>query len=109
MVKFDNTFPNNPIKIGQNALENDNIIGLAKETDIWFHLKALPSCHLIISNSKEYPITGDMITFCAKLVKANTKYRNYAKLKVIYTEIKNVKKTDVAGKVIVKKEKNIVV
>ena len=50
-----------------------------------------------------------MITFCAKLVKANTKYRNYAKLKVIYTEIKNVKKTDVAGKVIVKKEKNIVV
>jgi predicted ribosome quality control (RQC) complex YloA/Tae2 family protein len=102
MVKIDNTFENNPIKIGKNSKENDEIITLAKSTDIWFHLDAFPSCHVIIECCDDFPINNAMIIYCANLVKQNTKYRNVPKLKVNYTKIQNIQKTDVIGCVIMK-------
>lgn len=102
MVKQDTTFENNLIKIGKNAEENDQIIKEAKQTDLWFHLSELPSCHVIIVCSKEFPVTKQMINYCAQLVKENTKYKDLAKVKVNYTEIKNVKRTEIKGKVILK-------
>lgn len=104
MVKEDNTFENNKIKIGKNAEENDLIIKEARQTDIWFHLDKFPSCHVIVSCSKEFPITFEMITYCGLLVKENTKYRNLPKLKINYTEIKNVKRTEIKGKVLLNKK-----
>jgi predicted ribosome quality control (RQC) complex YloA/Tae2 family protein len=109
MVKFDNTFENNPIKIGQNAIDNDNIITEASQTDIWFHLKNFPSCHVIIECSKEFPIDSIMIMHCANLVKQNTKYKNVPNLKVNYIPIKHIQKTNTPGLVIITgKTKNIV-
>lgn len=99
MVKQDNHFENNPIKIGESAEDNDKIISDAKQTDTWFHLASFPSCHVVISCSKEYPLTKQMIYYCASLVKENTKYKNMPNLKVNYTTIKHVKKTDTPGKV----------
>lgn len=110
MVKEDNTYPDNLIKIGKSAIENDQLVKEADDTDIWFHLESLPSCHVIISCSDLFPIDKEMITYCASLTKQNTKYRNHAKLKVSYTEIKNIKRTNTPGKVIILgKAKKIVV
>ena len=36
MVKEDNTFENNLIRIGENAEDNDQIIKESNQTDIWF-------------------------------------------------------------------------
>lgn len=102
MVKIDNTFENNPIKIGKNAIENDKLITEAKQTDIWFHLSKFPSCHIIIECSDDFPINNIMINYCAALVKQNTKYRNIPKLKVNYTCIKNIQKTEKLGCVLIK-------
>ena len=109
MVKEDQIFPNNLIKIGQKATDNDDIIRLAKETDIWFHLSALPSCHVIIEASSEFPIDKQMISYCAALVKQNTKYRNVPKVKVNYTAIRNVIRTDIPGKVQIKGKTNSII
>lgn len=110
MVKEDKTFENNLIKIGENANDNDKIISEAAQTDIWFHLADFSSCHVIIKCSKEHPITKQMINYCAILVKENTKYKNLPKVTVNYTDIKNVKKTETKGKVILKgKIMNIIV
>ena len=110
MVVVDKKFINNLIKIGKNAKENDTIITEAKETDIWFHLADFPSCHVIIECSTEFQITKEMITYCANLVKENGKYKNIPKLKVNYTEIKNVMRTTTPGQVILKgKVKSIIV
>jgi predicted ribosome quality control (RQC) complex YloA/Tae2 family protein len=97
MVKVDNQFENNPIKIGQNAVENTMIISDSTQTDMWFHLADFPSCHLIIENSTKYPISTQMIQYCAEKVKENTKYKNIPKVKVNYTSIKNVHKTKTPG------------
>lgn len=102
MVKEDNTFENNMIKIGQSQDENDQIISSANQTDLWFHLNNLPSCHVILNCNKNNPATKQMINYCAQLVKENTKFKNLQKVKVNYTEIKNIKKTETKGKVIIK-------
>ena len=109
MVKIDNTFENNSIAIGENQTDNDQIISKSKQTDIWFHLANLSSCHVILSCTKKYPATKQMIKYCAMLTKQYTKYRN-RKVKVNYTTIKNIKKTKIKGQVIIKgKVKSIVV
>jgi len=101
MVKQDTTtYPDNHINIGENASENDQLVKEAKQTDIWFHLTNLPSCHLIISVDKKHPIDNSMIKFCATLVKQNTKYKNLPNVKVNYCPIKNVKRTKTKGAVI---------
>lgn len=102
MVKIDNTFENNPIKIGQNAEENNDIIKEANQTDMWFHLAKFPSCHVIVECSEEFPINNAIINYCAQLVKQNTKYKCIPKLKVNYTKIKNVQRTDKIGCVVLK-------
>jgi predicted ribosome quality control (RQC) complex YloA/Tae2 family protein len=72
MVKQDNTYPNNLIVIGETAEENTEIISKAKQTDVWFHLANLPSCHVIISCDKKNPLTKQMILFNGKLNYLNT-------------------------------------
>lgn len=111
MVKEDTSFPNNKIKIGENAVENDKLVQEAKDNHLWFHLANLPSCHLILEcdkNNVATNVTNDMIKYCATLVKNNTKYKNFSRLKVNYTEIRNVKRTHEPGKVIIKGKVNTI-
>lgn len=102
----DSTFEKHLIKVGQSATENDTIIKEAKPTDLWFHLSNLPSCHVIVENSKKTPVTKQIIKYCASLCKQNTKYKKLKKIKVNYTEIRNVRLTDTPGRVILKGKVN---
>ena len=106
-MKEDQTFPNNIIKIGENARENDDLVAASSQSDIWFHLDSLPSCHVVIKCDTKNPITKQMINYCAQLCKDNTKYRNQ-KVKVKYTEIKNVKRTTTPGMVTIKGKSNTI-
>lgn len=101
MVKEDYTYENNLIRIGENAEDNDKIISESKQTDLWFHLKNLPSCHVILTCSKEFPVSKNMINYCASLCKENTKFKNLPKVTVNYTNIKNIRKTEIKGKVVI--------
>lgn len=99
ILEDDNTEYIYLIKIGQNAIENDDLIKIADQNDLWFHLDNLPSCHLILSSKSD--ITKNTIRYCAEQVKNNTKYRNLKKVRVNYTQIKNIKRTKTIGKVII--------
>lgn len=102
MVLDDLKFIYNKIRIGQNAEENDLLIIEAKQTDLWFHLAGLPSCHVVLSCDNINPHTKLMINYCGFLVKFNTKFKNIQKIKVHYTQIKNVHRTNIKGKVTIK-------
>ena len=95
--------------IGANALENDALISNSCSRDTWFHLDKLPSCHGVI-NCPIDTLTHDLIYKCALNIKQNTKYKKTPSLKIIYTEISNIKKTDTIGQVILlKAPKNLCV
>jgi hypothetical protein len=100
------------IKVGHNQNENDLLIRSAPQTALWLHLKDFPSAHAILtkintttrqSNQTKYETIA--IFRAASLVKIHAKngVNNLQKLSVNYLPIKNVKRTETPGKVIMTK------
>ena len=87
-------------RLGRNAQENFDLIDEADPEDWWFHLADESSGHCIIDSSI---VDKEMIIFASNLVKEYSKLKNNKKVKVIYTQVKNITKTKTIGMVIVKK------
>ena len=90
-------------KVGQNAQENWDLLSL-DENFTWFHLKSFPSCHVII---EKIDPTNDDIINGANLCLQNTKYRNLKNIKINYTLIKNIVKSDKIGSVTFKSNRKV--
>ena len=97
--------------IGKNDKDNFDIIDNANSNDIWFHLNNYPSCHVIasINDIIKKKDLRYIIKKGALLCKANSKYKSDKDLSIIYTNIKNVKKTEKIGSVITTNTKIILV
>ena len=98
--------------IGKNQGENFATIDKGAEDDLWFHAKDVSSCHVVcevpddIKKKKELMY---IIKIGALLCKNNTqKLVSISNVEFIYTQIKNVTKTDVAGCVTTQNTKTIV-
>lgn len=121
ILTFEEIISNNIIKyefiVGQNAKENWKIIDDADGNDIWLHINNFPSCHVIIKkygleegdteNNINY--SNQIIEIGANYCKEYSKYKNQKKVKIVYTLIKNVKKSIVIGSVNIKNEKYIII
>lgn len=91
------------VLIGQNSNENDYIVSSSEPDDIWFHFEKISGPHIILqcaSCSGEVSIEilkaiGNKLFLFKKSADKNEK--------IMYTEIKNIRKTKVKGTVIVKK------
>lgn len=111
--------------IGQNASENFKIIddanndayndaqsdahSDANEYYMWFHIDGYPSCHVIckIPDNLSKKDFLKIIKRGALCCKEHSKYRTEKSVSVIYTYLKNVKKTDIIGSVITTNTKSI--
>lgn len=99
------------IRIGENAKDNWDIIDMSKQNDIWFHVSNHPSCHVILDttpNKGKQPHKS-VLNYCAALCKEGSKVKDAKNIKIIYTEIKNIKKGDKVGAVISKNDNIITV
>jgi predicted ribosome quality control (RQC) complex YloA/Tae2 family protein len=101
-------------KIGTNSKENWEIIDNADSFDLWFHINAFPSGHVIVKEQlknniiSEEPIyPNQIITLAANYCKMQSKLKDKNKLKIVYTHVKNLKKGKEIGSVIVSNEKFI--
>ena len=94
--------------VGENAQDNWNLLTNSKQQWIWFHLDKVSSPYVILTKSikdlkneqlekswKEYIVKACL------LCKENSKYKNN-KIKVIYTNVKNVSKGNSVGEAIIK-------
>ncbi len=82
------------IYIGKNSKQNDYLISkIARSEDLWFHGLNYPSAHIILKvpNNKKEP-SKEIIEYCAKITKENSKARSGGKASVIMTKRKNLKK-----------------
>jgi predicted ribosome quality control (RQC) complex YloA/Tae2 family protein len=93
------------ILIGKNQKENDNIIKISNPNDIWFHLESISSPHIILI-TEDLVIPKRILNYIGTLF---AKYKNNLpnRYNVIYTEVKNVKLTNVLGTVIPRNTKTI--
>jgi len=96
--------------IGKNQNENFQVIDKGNEDDLWFHAKNESSCHVVCElpddiNKKDLRY---IIKEGALLCKNSTnKLKSLKNVEIIYTQIKNITKTNVAGCVITSKTKII--
>ena len=88
--------------IGKNDQDNFNVIDNAKPNDIWFHLNDYPSCHVValIPNNINKKNMKYITKQGALLCKQNSKYKLEKNLSIVYTQVKNITKTDKIGLVI---------
>jgi len=98
------------IFIGKNAKENSELVKrFQNSSGVWFHLKDLPSPHIIIldtenTNSKII-LNKQLLIYIGGLMKLHSKkaFACSKNLKMEYTEISNVKTTSTPGLVTLKK------
>jgi predicted ribosome quality control (RQC) complex YloA/Tae2 family protein len=113
-VYFDSLERNITFYIGKSAKDNFQVIDKGEPDDLWFHAKKESSCHVIacIASLKdlEEDELKEIIKKGALLCKENTfKLASLHNITIMYTLLKNVKKTKTLGSVIVEKEKSIVI
>jgi predicted ribosome quality control (RQC) complex YloA/Tae2 family protein len=107
-------FENIKFLLGQNAQENWNILEKAEKINsdyIWFHLNSFPSSYVIMYstlNELNDNSLNNYLNYGAQLCKNNSKYKNYNDLKICYTTLKNLSKTNKIGEVLIKGKRNII-
>ena len=98
--------------IGKNKSDNFAVIDMGSENDLWFHAKDITSCHVVCLLSDTDIDKKDLryiIKTGALLCKNNTnKLKSMKNVEIIYTQIKNITKTDCEGCVITRNTKSII-
>ena len=97
--------------VGKNQNDNFEVIDKGKSEDLWFHAKDVSSCHVVcdLPNDIDKKDLRYIITVGALLCKSNTnKLKSLKNVNIVYTQIKNVTKTDVDGCVLTQNVKTIV-
>ena len=95
--------------IGQNKNENFDVIDKGEPDDLWFHANDISSCHVvaIIPPDIDKKELKSIITIGAQLCKQNTSNLNKQRafVEIIYTQIKNIEKTNIPGCVTINNNK----
>jgi predicted ribosome quality control (RQC) complex YloA/Tae2 family protein len=90
------------ILIGKDKSDNWRVIDEAKESDVWFHVGNSSSSHIILETEESIRnIPRQVITRCACICKSKSSKRSEKNCEIIYTNIRNVKKTNIVGQVTV--------
>lgn len=99
------------IYLGKNNKQNDYLLTHTNPKDLWFHAYNCPSSHIYLKIKDKKQPTKEVLEFCAKLTKENSKAKNGTKASIIYTERKNLKHppNTYLGYVTYKNEKEIVI
>lgn len=98
--------------IGENQNENFDVIDLGGPNDLWFHANNTSSCHVVAilpqdikKNDFKY-----IIKMGSLLCKNNTnKLKSLKKIKINYSQIKYLVKTEIPGCVNILNEKTIII
>ena len=97
--------------IGKNQEDNFEVIDKGSANDLWFHAKDVSSCHVVcvLPQDVDRKALCSIVKAGALLCKNNTsKLKGLKNVEVIYTQIKNIIKTDVAGLVTTQNTKTII-
>jgi predicted ribosome quality control (RQC) complex YloA/Tae2 family protein len=107
-IKSDITFT-----IGGNAQENFDIIDASNPNDIWFHIDGFPSEHVIAGIPEgldtDKKKMAKIATQGAVLCKQHSKYASQKNLRIVYTRVNDLMKTEKIGCVIALNQKIIVI
>lgn len=98
--------------IGENKNDNFDVIDMGDDEDLWFHANEISSCHVVVNipkdiknKEKKYIIKAGAL-LCKKYT---NKLKSLNDVEIVYTQIKNIEKTQTPGCVKIKNEKKIII
>jgi predicted ribosome quality control (RQC) complex YloA/Tae2 family protein len=108
---IDSIRANIDFRVGENAKDNFDLIDDSEPTDIWFHIHTEPSSHVVVKVNSNYKKTDlqKIVIQGAALCKQFSRYRSAKNIRVMYTNIQNIKKEQKVGSVTVDTYKTIVI
>lgn len=98
--------------IGKSKEDNFAVIDAGNENDLWFHASNDSSCHVVceVPDNIDRSDMKYIIKMGALLCKNNTnKLKTQKNVEIIYTQIKNITKTAIAGCVQTTNTKTIII
>ena len=98
--------------IGKSKEDNFDVIDAGNENDLWFHASHDSSCHIVceVPDNIDRSDMKYIIKMGALLCKNNTnKLKTQKNVEIIYTQIKNITKTAIAGCVQTTNTKTIII
>lgn len=108
-LKFE--FQGFTILVGKNNKQNDMLtLKIANRNDLWFHTQKIQGSHIILKTESK-PVPDEVITYCARIAKENSKAKNSVNVPVDYCTVKHIKKPagSKPGMVIYREFKTIIV
>jgi len=103
--------------VGRDKSENSDLLDYASQNDLWFHASETSSCHVValleISKTDKKTFDKKSLKYIIKqgallCKRYTTKLSKEKDVKIIYTTIQNVKKTNIAGMVTTSCTKSII-
>lgn len=87
------------VYVGKNSKQNDYILSkLSSPEDLWFHSLNMAGAHVVIKkNAPKESVPNDVLLVAAQLAKKYSVQKSGAKIPVIYTKRKYVKKSNSKG------------
>ena len=82
------------ISIGKNAKGNDFLCRNSEKDEYWLHLQSESSPHAIVHTHIE---DEDCLYYAANVLKQYSKLKHKNNVKVIYTQLENIKVTKTLG------------
>ena len=110
----DCEFNNIKFYVGQSAKENWELLDIAKaenENFIWFHLNSFPSPYVIMWYSiddLDDKSVNELLLYGANLCKEHSKYNFLKDIKIMYTTVKKLTKTETLGEVDIRGKTKII-
>ena len=96
------------IMIGESAQDNVDIIHQARQFDLWFHVKNVPSCHVVLQlPTSKSKVSRSTLIHCKQLCINNSSKSN-DNSDVICSSIKHIKKGEKLGSVYSKSSKTTI-
>ena len=109
LIKFNNI----KFYIGENAKDNWELLDKSKEINenyIWFHLNSFPSPYVIMYATMDdiKTLRNSYLNYGGIICLENSKYSYLHDTKIIYSELKKLKKGDKVGEIVISGKKKLV-
>jgi len=85
------------IRVGENQLENDQLLRSSEADDVWVHISGAPSAHAVISNPTCKKVPRQAIKRACCIVKSRSSSKSNRNVVFDVTRVRNIQLSDVPG------------
>lgn len=85
------------IRVGENQIENDELLRASEPDDVWVHVSGRPSAHAVVSNPSGKKIPRQIIKRACCIVKSRSSSKSDKNVVFDVTRMRYIELSDIPG------------